>query len=330
MRDLIKYLNGIDYLDNQVLIHAQTSIYFNESSYYKCPQNFVFESTGLFPKCQLIINYIDDHIEDLKNDRDEWIIKSSDIDKNIFFDELRIHFIKGNNFYGEYEIGDEATDEIKWDDRRKKFNFIDIDIYGFVNESKNELLELLTHELQHAWDDYILRANGASLRDKHIVNDFNDMLDELQRNLQQEISMAEDETIQKKYQQYIDRDIPYFRQALYYLDRFEGSAYIAQINQLMNGKKFKDPISAMQYIKDKSCTYNNYKILYELFNDKRCSRRLTDIGFKTSAINKYIKISQKIWGKVVNHTYHIILQHLIYNDNREDCFYKIPRLNDFK
>ena len=57
----------------------------------------------------------------------------------------------------------------RWNDNLKIFNFIDIYIYNYNNIDESVLAEILTHELTRACDDWILRKNGYSLRDKTLL-----------------------------------------------------------------------------------------------------------------------------------------------------------------
>lgn len=325
---------GFDYLDSQILTHLDTNIAFHEHDYFRYPQHVTFESLGLFPGCKKIINYVEERMcEKLKNSLPScMIINSSNIDPNIFFKEIRLYFSETHTrgFYMEYVCGmDDVYNQQRWNG--SKFNFIDIYVNNFDTSkySMDDFLELLTHELQHAWDDYMLYIHGTSIEKKKEKHDFNDLLNDIKINVQHEYDSTTDQQEKNKYKRYLDIDIPYLYDALYYLDKFEGSAYIAQVNHLIGNKEFNDSKEAIEFLRNNSVTYHNYKVLYELFTDDTYNKRLKEIGFKQSIINKYRNIAKQIWSKVVNHTYHILSDHIKYNSIREDIIYKLPKISDF-
>jgi len=118
-----------------------------------------------------------------------------------------------------------------------------------------------------------------------------------------------------RYAKYLDEDIPYIEIILYYLEHAEINAYIAQLNQALKGKHFRSPMDAIEYLNRYSSTYYNYKYLYNLFNNDEYINRLGELGFKTSTINKFKKITRKTWNKLVNHIYHILIDNGALSEN---------------
>ena len=106
---------------------------------------------------------------------------------------------------------------------------------------------------------------------------------------------------------------------------FEGNAYMSQINHLLKDKTFKTSLDAIDFLRTKSVTYNNYKILYELFTDNKYQSKLVDMGIKKSTVNKYEKIVKRIWSKIVNHSYHILKDHIMYNNIKENCLVRLTK-----
>lgn len=318
MKQLMEYFTQIDELDRQVLTHSNITLGYHEGDYFRCPQGFTFESLGVFPKCKDIVNYFVDHYEQHKND-DLWIIKSKDITNNLFFNELRISFeYDGGDIYGEYTLWrNENYDEKKWNESSSTFNFIDIAIFN-PGDNIDDIAEILTHELQHVWDDYMVRVHGGSTVDKFDKHNFEPLIRKVISQLNLLKLSTDDPHTKYLYQKFLMDDIPILRKLLYYLDKFEGSAYIAQINGCLRGKMFDSLTQALDYIKMNCPTYDNYKTLYEIFNDSSYINKLEIIGFTKSAINKYKKIASQIWKKVVNHTYHIMTEHVRYNKMNEN------------
>lgn len=112
-----------------------------------------------------------------------------------------------------------------------------------------------------------------------------------------------------KYKDYLNIDIPYLKDIIYYLDKNEQSAYISQLNQVLKNKKFEDTKDLIKYLNKNSNTYYNYKLIFELFHDEEYINKLIELGLKKSSINKLKKKSHEAWNKIVNHLYHILEDH---------------------
>jgi len=327
MKDIIEYIYNdfntkyqFDYLDECLLKHLYIEhAYRNQYS----PSHYcTFESIGLFKGCKEIINYIIDNIKDIYKDKTS--IDSSKIADNLFFDKLNLSFgfnkEEDSEINGEYKIGykndddNEEYDLEKWNINDQKFNFIDIIIYNFDDPSSewqvDDLAEMLTHELTHAWDDYILHKEGnSSLRNKKISNNFNKELKEINDKLLLDSIFKFDKNERDLYISYLNKDMPLLKKIIYYLEKTEQNAYISQINQVLKNKKFENSKDLIKYLNDKCVTYYNYKTIFELFHDDEYINKLIDLGLKKSSINKLKKKSHEAWNKIVNHLYHILEEH---------------------
>ena len=106
----------------------------------------------------------------------------------------------------------------------------------------------------------------------------------------------------------------YIQLLIYYLDKFEITAYIAQINAVIKNKTFKDIESIIKYIKDNCPTYKNYKYIYDVaFNDT--DNEFLKNGASKSQLNRIRKLANIAWKKIINHTYLICVNALDKNLN---------------
>lgn len=318
MKKLSSYINTInfDYLDEQLLNHLYISYAFNNEG---PTEYFTFESLGLFNGCQEIVDYV----LNLDLSKNKIIVKSSDIPgfTNKFFDELRINI--GTNdqdvVNGGYEIGYEFDEDQenfereRWNEDKNIFNFITINLFNINDAEESDIAEILTHELTHAWDDYILHyKNIDSLRNRNLSNKLKNDFEEIRQNISNErvwalLSSDFDKAQELKHKQKHFED--YIQLLIYYLDKFEINAYVSQINSSIRGKKFKDIESIVNYIKDKCPTYHNYKIIYEeAFNDNK--NVFLENGATKSQLNQIRKLANKAWKKIINHTYLICVNAL--------------------
>ena len=314
MRKFSSYIN-FDNLDEQLVKHSYISYAFNK----ECPSEyFTFESLGLFKGCNTIVDYVL-NLDLSKNH----IIKSSDIKglTNIFFDEFRLNI--GHNHQdtanGGYEIGynfeenQVEFEEKRWNKEKNIFNFITINLYNIDDASENDIAEILTHELTHAWDDYILHTKSySSLRNKNLSNQLKNEFEEIRKNISNEkvwAILASDRKKANELQKKQDYFENYIQLLIYYLDKFEIKAYTSQINASIKNKKFKDIESIIKYIKDNCPTYVNYKHIYDVaFNDN--DNVFIKNGATQTQLNKIRKLANVAWKKIINHTYLICVDAL--------------------
>lgn len=252
-------------------------------------------------------------------------INASDIKgllSNKFFDEINVYF--GSNekagINGSYVSGyeddkkNEKYQERRWNDNLKIFNFIDVQIYNYDNIDESALAEILTHELTHAWDDWILRKNGYSFRDKTLIKNKSneEILNKVAKTIKESGIRA---ILDDDYEELNDIKekktyVGHLKLLFYYLDKFEINSFIAQMNGSLYNKKFNDIKQCLTYIKEKSPAYYNYKIIYEFLHNDRCVDILKSIGVSNKLLNKYKSISDKAIKKIVNHMYLICVDHI--------------------
>lgn len=287
-----------DWFDECLL--NQLNIYHN-FNLVTITESMILESKGSFPSQSDIVNKILKEIDITKQTN---II---DIDNNIV-DKIYLHFKhnKNNKFSCEYIVDNEKYDDyniVRWDDKKERYRFAEININDYENnhENKNDLEELLYHETQHLWDDYQLMIHkNISLSDK------------VKKSLDRKFSDSHiNDTL---------NDI------LYYINDYEISAYISQINGMFHNKKFSDIKDAFNSVIYPSNVYQNYKwIYYALYNDKYAND-LIDIGIKKSELTSMkIRIKKK-FNKIINHAYHICGEHTIKHLNSgsiPDNYHKI-------
>ena len=318
MKSLQNFIEDFDFdiLDLQILKHSNIYYAFNKEN---ISEYFTFESLGLFDGCKEIVNYILDNINDLIKD-DSVIINSKGISNKCFFETIELSFKNDKSaiIHGEYEIGYQLDnnhkdyESKKWNKDKQIFNFIKINCYNFKNGSDNEIAEILTHELIHAWDDYILHKKSYnSLRDKNLNNKLKKEFNEIKQNLKNEkiFCIINGEHDKAKDISNKLNDFSFIEQLIYYLDKFEINAYIGQINQILRKRKFKTIKDSLDYIINNSVTYHNYKYIYELaFIDN--DNIFIENGATKEQLNKIRKLISKAWKKIINHTYHICVDNV--------------------
>ena len=309
-----------DQLDdhNQLIKHSYIYYAFNKE---KISEYFTFESIGLFNGCKEIVNYIIDNI-------DKFIKRKINIIKfesilgltNHYFDILELKFEndRSSTVHGDYEIGyldddiDKDYNDKKWNAEKNIFNFIKITLYNCNKNNEQDIAEILTHELMHSWDDYILHLKSfSSLRNKNIQNKLKREFKIIKQNIKDkkiycvingEFDKADEYDIKLSNSEFINT-------LIYYLNNFEINAYISQINQVLRSKSFNNIEDEVDYISKNSSSYANYKYIYDLsFEDD--GNIFLDYGASKSQLIKIRKLASKAWKKIINHTYHICIDHL--------------------
>lgn len=318
MKKINEYINSkntFDILDEQLLKHLNIAYAFNKES---ISEYFTFESLGLFKGCKEIVNICIDKIINRKTDK--LIINKNNINiKDIFFEILIIECLydNSNSIYGEYKTGyidDELDIEYnnkRWDSKRSIFNKIEINLYN-INNSENDIAEILTHELIHAWDDYIVhKILNSSMRNININNKLKSEFKTIRNNIVTQKIQAlcqgeydKSEILTKKLDNF-----DFIEKLIYYLNNFEINSYIGQINTILRNKKYDNVKDALYEIIDKSASYNNYKYIYDIaFTDK--NNLFIEYGASKSQLNIIRKFASKAWKKIINHTYHICIDNI--------------------
>ena len=295
---MIDINDRFDWLDEIVTHHCfikEMYLNSNISSYH------TFESIGLFPGCREIVNYFMDHL-------DEWIGKKHYVIKAVnvnglneqYFNEIHIKFLNDDEIYvhGKYLAGyhndkfDETYDKTRWNEELKKFNFIDISIYNASEKLKNSVAEVFTHELVHLWDDYMIHKKSyLSYRDKTL-----------------KFKLKEQINILAKADKNNNESLNLMQQIVYFLDKFEVKAYIAQIDKELDKYELYNINDAIDVIRNNNI-YKTYKYIYELLLDDD-NKWLIENGFTISQLKKMKKLVSDAWNKIVNHTYLACIDHL--------------------
>jgi len=337
MKSLKKFIlkNNFDFLDNQILEHCYISYAFKNEG---LSEYFTFESLGLFNGCKEIVNYIMDNIENFYKKKDVKI-KFEDINglSNHYFDILELEFKtnrKNLETFGSYEIGyteDDKNDEyekLRWNTEKNIFNFIKITMHNFDIGSEDDIAEILTHELTHSWDDYILHIKSYdSLRDRNIGNKLKKEFDDIKRNIKNNkvaCLLSFDFDKMREYDNKL-KDFSFVEKLIYYLDKFEINAYVSQINQILRNKHFDNVKDAIECIMNNSASYYNYKCIYDLAFAEN-GNIFIEHGASDSQLKKIQKLASKAWRKIVNHTYHICIDNIEKKLNEGSSSLKLDKI----
>ncbi|MCH5167553.1 MAG: hypothetical protein J1F35_06620 [Erysipelotrichales bacterium] len=282
MKSLKEYIEDYheieyDFLDECVLNHCYIHYNFN---YRKASEYHIYESDGAFPGEHELVKIIKKEIEQT-NDAN----LSITIDNNIV-EKISIHLKhnKENDISGSYVIDNEKYDDyndIRWDNNKKRFIFVEINIYNY-DKNPAGLEEILYHELEHLWEDYIFKSKKNIFLSDHVIKT-------LSNNLEDTNELVDNIT--------------------YYGEKFEISAYIAQLNGLFGNKKFDDIKNAFNEIVEKSSIYQNYKYLYYAINNEDKLEELKNY-LSDKDIKYFIKNINDAWHKIINHSYTICGKHI--------------------
>lgn len=320
LTELIKEHNTTDYITEQLRDHLYIHFAFNNIQKHSF---YTFESLGLFKGCKELVAYI---IDDLKLSQVDFSKYDSldncleiDTPSDCFTKQIRLSFSKQSDknafTNAEYIYGfiDEKKD-LEYEKKRwngRTFNFINIKFT--INEKdlyNNSLAELLTHELVHAWWDYIIRTKfkkkKTSYRIQYDKYDLRHEFDDLRNALLKVQKSAKD------VESYRDASIKLqvidaVNDVLYRLNKFEIESYVAQLNGALHGKKFDHIEDAIEEIK-KTSTYQNYEYIYNIAVVHNC------VGLKEYCDENLCKklkyLANKVWKRIINHLYHICADHI--------------------
>ena len=266
-----------DFLDECLL--NQLNIYYN-FNLLTISESMILESKGSFPNQEDIVNKILKEID---------ISKTTNIINinNKIIDKVYLHFKSTQNskFICEYIVDNVKYDDyniVRWDNDNKRYRFVEINIINYTNN--DDLEELLYHETQHIWDDYQM-----------MIHQNIPLSDKIKKSLNNKFNNSN-----------IDNTL---KEILYYVNDYEISAYISQMNGMFHGKKFNDIKDAFNDVIYKSNVYQNYKLIYyALYNDKY-TNKLLNIGIKKSELSNMKNLIKKKFNKIINHAYHICGEH---------------------
>lgn len=126
-------------------------------------------------------------------------------------------------------------------DENNKERFSQVTIYIKKNANKHELFGSIMHELTHAYQDICMKNNGLSMTDK--LKDFGYHLNDI-----------------NKHSDWRDTSVSHL---LYFFNKFESGAYIAQIDGELkgSGKVFDTVNDVMDFIRG-TTVYRNYELMF--------------------------------------------------------------------
>ena len=290
----MKTINQYIQLFNQTIFEQELLSHLAIEYYFNCCLNedIILEKYGTFDNCIKLAKFIDNKIvKTIKSDKNIIIYKKSDFTNNgfdnLFFNSLIINLYKDSNNYMEYDLTNTTYNDT--------IDKLVINIY-YNNYKKEENLDLIVHELTHAYIDNELRKNN------------NDLYSKLSKS--------------KTYKRIIKLS-NVTEQILYMFHTLEVNSFIAQIKAELekHKSKIKTPQNALNVLK-KSVVYQGYVnieniILNNDFTDELSKEynRINDTDYST---NKVIKILKNNSKKINNKLYRLLPKMCIeYFDNDE-------------
>lgn len=187
-----------------------------------------------------------------------------------------------------------------WDKYTKMFNYTLIRIHNVNGVSENDLFRALLHELEHAHNDYALCSEeDSSFFYKSKILDYV-IEDKVQEFLKSSKEFLEEFKIQIDGEQKEIKDK--VASLIYKLSEFDSKTFVTQVSSFIDDLYFDDVGGAFSYIRKYYKPYSNYKIIYQLLNEKDSSI-LDYVGFDKSDINEFRKISKNVWHKMSNYIY---------------------------
>ena len=241
---------------------------------------YILESTGLFHNSEKYVDIIYDYISNPSVEKDDGIYidipeeEFKDI-PNTFVKRITICLAPWDklNAKGKYisgMISNESYNLSRWDIENKIFNWIDIYLPDdYMDLDEDDVKETLTHELQHAYQDY------KSFYNKGYGLYKSDLLKSKSTNKQQSFNAID-----------------------YLLDKNEREAFTTNICKFtkpyINKKSIKEIFSLLN---NRCEDYQDYKNIYLNTFNKYCKYT-----------NKQIKIIRSFWTKLNNHIYSYIIQ----------------------
>lgn len=272
--------SGYDYLDERIIEHCR--IHYRVNSPLFEPY-FMTESNGAFPGEHDLVKNVEKFIKD-NYKLNETVVFNADTKL------VKDVYIKFKNDDKDYIDSDYTCDsnkwsdynQIRWDDSKKQFIFVEITIYNY-DRFADDVRELLYHEFGHMWDDYIdITTKGKFLSDR------------IKKSLTYKLNNKNiDETVKK---------------LIYYSEDYEISAYIAQLNGVLKDKMYHSVKEAFDELVKKSPTYQNYKLFYIMVNDNEYIKILEKY-ISNKDIKKCQRNINQAWKKIVNHSYLICCEH---------------------
>ena len=307
MKPLDNYIQDIslNYISNEVKRYINIRSIF-DNLHITLNEQLLLEGSGLYKGCYELAKYIDNKV--FNSNENKIIINTNELKfQNIFAKEIILNINRNSSEeYAGYIFANKLNlkyNENRWLVKENLFKFIEIEL-NFNNKTKS-VIDLIIHELDHAYDDYQqYKNNGTTYQYKYIKSNYK--LFDTHKN---------------------DDEFTKLVKAINYIFiKFETHAYITQIRGEIN-KKFNNISEAYDFIEKNSNTWKQLKIVknnaeYILQNksylNKYCEvyKSITNTQKSNNKIIKELENNlNKYWKKVINHVYLLLIENSI-NENK--------------
>ena len=307
MKPLDNYIQDIslNYISNEVKRYINIRSIF-DNLHITLNEQLLLEGSGLYKGCYELAKYIDNKV--FNSNENKIIINTNELKfQNIFAKEIILNINRNSSEeYTGYIFANKLNlkyNENRWLVKENLFKFIEIEL-NFNNKTKS-VIDLIIHELDHAYDDYQqYKNNGTTYQYKYIKSNYK--LFDTHKN---------------------DDEFTKLVKAINYIFiKFETHAYITQIRGEIN-KKFNNISEAYDFIEKNSNTWKQLKIVknnaeYILQNksylNKYCEvyKSITNTQKSNNKIIKELENNlNKYWKKVINHVYLLLIENSI-NENK--------------
>lgn len=307
MKPLDNYIQDIslNYISNEVKRYINIKSIF-DNLHITLNEQLLLEGSGLYKGCYELAKYIDNKV--FNSNENKIIINTNELKfQNIFAKEIILNINRNSSEeYAGYIFANKFNlkyNEDRWIVKENLFKFIEIEL-NFNNKTKS-VIDLIIHELDHAYDDYQqYKNNGTTYQYKYIKSNYK--LFDTHKN---------------------DDEFTKLVKAINYIFiKFETHAYITQIRGEIN-KKFNNISEAYDFIEKNSYTWKQLKIVknnaeYILQNknylNKYCEvyKSITNTQKSNNKIIKELENNlNKYWKKVINHVYLLLIENSI-NENK--------------
>lgn len=307
MKTITDYIQTeeLQYLSDSVKKQIYITNIFN-NLHITINEQLLLEGSGLYKGCYELAKYIDDKLFD--SVENEIIINTNNLSfQNIFSKEIRLIINRSSTEeYAGYVFAnrlDKYYNSKRWSENENLFSFIEIKL--FFNSSTKSMIDMIIHELDHAYDDYQqYKNNGNTYQYKFIKYNY---------------------TIFDKHKG-DDEFTELVRTINYVFIKFETHAYITQIRGEIT-KQFNNISEAYDFIEHNSSIWKQLKIVknnaeyilqHDEYINKYCDvcRKISNTNRSNNKIiNELENKLNKYWKKVINHVYLLLVENSI-NENK--------------
>lgn len=307
MKPFDNYIKDIslNYISNEVKRYINIRSIF-DNLHITLNEQLLLEGSGLYKGCYELAKFIDNKV--FNSNENKIIINTNELKfQNIFAKEIILNINRNSSEeYACYIFANKLNlkyNEDRWLVKENLFKFIEIEL-NFNNKTKS-VIDLIIHELDHAYDDYQqYKNNGTTYKYKYIKSNY------------------------KLFDTHKDDDefTKLVKAINYIFIKFETHAYITQIKGEIN-KKFNNISEAYDFIEKNSYTWMQLKIVknnaeYILQNKKYLNnycevyKSITNTQKSNNKIIKELENNlNKYWKKVINHVYLLLIENSI-NENK--------------